>query len=312
MKNYKISDPWAWKHKPLDLYRITFNSDIKKRFLYMVEKNNMPNLIIHGPPGIGKTSKKKKLSIMKLNASHARGIHTARIKIKFFCETKIDSEKMKKIVIIDEAEYLTKYTQEALRRTIENFSQTVRFIFICNYPSKIIEALQSRCVVLKFKYVLGKMNMHIFTKILYKEKVLFSIKGLESMIIFSGGDVRELLNESELVEKSFLMITSRTSKLFYFFPTIYFIDNFIYSILNQNYLNALEIFLDTYNKGHQPFDIINYIFKSLKKMSFFHFRKLKMLKILCQLQIKVFSAEIDATILFLKLKNLLTTKTLSF
>mmetsp|Transcript_16873 Transcript_16873/g.46149 ORF Transcript_16873/g.46149 Transcript_16873/m.46149 type:complete len:245 (-) Transcript_16873:9902-10636(-) len=244
---------------------------------------------------------------MKLNASHARGIHTARVKIKFFCETIIDSEKVKKIIVIDEAESLTKYTQEALRRTIENFSQTARFIFICNCPSKIIEALQSRCVVLKFKYVLEKMNMRIVAKIFYKEKVLFSTKGLESMVISSGGDARELLNESELVEKSFLMITSRTSKLFHFFPTICFIDNFIFSILNQNYLNALEIFLDIYNKGHRPFDVINYIFKSLKKIRFFHLRKLKILKILCQLQIKVFSFEIDNTTLFLTLKNVLIT-----
>jgi len=55
MKNYKISDPWIWKHNPLNLFRIRFDSDLKKKFLYMVEKNNMPNLIIHGPPGIGKT-----------------------------------------------------------------------------------------------------------------------------------------------------------------------------------------------------------------------------------------------------------------
>uniref|UniRef100_A0A7S0N7L5 AAA+ ATPase domain-containing protein n=2 Tax=Cryptomonas curvata TaxID=233186 RepID=A0A7S0N7L5_9CRYP len=295
-ENYK---PWTLKYRPLKLSDIQIEANIKEKFLNMLYQNNIPNLIIYGPPGSGKTSivecitnkisDQKSNNFLKLNASHVRGIDVVRLKIKSFCQLKINLKKnSRKLIVIDEAESLSEIAQEALRRTVENFSHIVRFIFICNYPSKIIEAIQSRCTVLRFNNITESIIIRKITKILCIEKILFSIKGLEMLIFLAEGDMRRLLNEAEISSRSFFKLTDLTVKICCFVPSIFMIAEFLYVIFNRNHLLAFEIFTDICNEGYNIAEIIYGIFKYLKRIRLFHFKKLKILKFLCELQIGLF------------------------
>jgi DNA polymerase III gamma/tau subunit len=212
---------------------------------------------------------------------------------------------IKKAIIIDEAELLTEITQEALRRTIEKYSNNVRFVFICTYPSKIIEAIQSRCVILKFKSTSETIIIRNIIRIFYEEKILFSILGLESIIFSTEGDMRRLLNESELIGKCFLKITDETLKLSCFTPDTFMIGEFLYYIFNKNSICAFEIFIDICNEGNEFIEIIDRIFRFLKKVQLIGSRKFKILKILCEFQIGFFCNQSRINNMFSILKQLI-------
>ena len=229
-----------------------------------------------------------------------------RFKIKSFCQLKIDSNRFsRKLIIIDEADSLTEFTQEALRRTVENFSHTVRFILICNYPSKIIEAIQSRCTVLRFKNISNLFMIRNSIKILSKEEIKFSIKGLEMLIFLSEGDMRFFLNEAEIISKSLLILTELTVKISCFVPNMFLIADFLYFYFNKNYTLAFEIFFEILNEGYCIIEIINGIFKFLKKTKLFEYKKVKIIKKICEIQIEYFQNEVEMNFFLKFLKKII-------
>jgi len=224
-----------------------------------------------------------------------------------FCQLRINSnENTKKLIIIDEADSLTEVAQEALRRTVENFSNIVRFIFICNYPSKIIEAIQSRCILFHFKNISDFIMIRNVIKILSKEEISFSIKGLEMLIFLVEGDMRRLLNETEIISKSFLTLAELSVKMSCFVPNIFMIADFLYFTFNKNYILASEIFFDILNGGYSVVETINGIFKFLKKIKLFEVKKIKITKKICEFQIRLFENRQDLNFVLNFLKILFT------
>ncbi|MBT5215827.1 AAA family ATPase, partial [Candidatus Woesearchaeota archaeon] len=153
---------WTEKYRPSKFSEVYGQKDIVEKVKAFVEKGNMPHLLFAGPAGIGKTTLSlviaKELfgenwrnNLLETNASDERGIDVIRNKVKDFARTKAIGTKFPKIVYLDECDNLTKEAQQALRRTMESYSGTARFILSCNYPSKIIDPIQSRCAVFKFK-----------------------------------------------------------------------------------------------------------------------------------------------------------------
>ncbi|KAF8000720.1 hypothetical protein HF325_004509 [Metschnikowia pulcherrima] len=155
--------PWVEKYRPHKLDDIVGNEETIERLKLIVQDGNMPHMIILGLPGIGKTTSVHCLAYellgpdlylqatLELNASDDRGIDVVRNKIKQFAQTKILLPPGRhKIVILDEADSMTPGAQQALRRTMELYSNTTRFAFACNQLSKIIEPLQSRCAILRY------------------------------------------------------------------------------------------------------------------------------------------------------------------
>ncbi len=191
---------WTEKYRPIDFSEIKGQKEIVKRVKAFVEQHNLPHVLFAGPAGVGKTSlalviaKIWRQNFLELNASDERGIDVVRNKVKDFTRTRAIGNVPFKIIYLDECDALTREAQQALRRTMENFTQTCRFILSCNYSSKIIEPIQSRCVVFRFKQLDKKEIFEIIESIAKQEKLKIDDKAKESLYEISEGDCRKLEN----------------------------------------------------------------------------------------------------------------------
>ena len=152
MENHNNSTIWTEKFRPGKFGDVFGQEEIVKRVQSFVEQKNMPHLLFAGPAGTGKTSlsiviakqlygERWRDNILELNASDERGIDVIRIKVKDFARTKALENTPFKIIHLDESDALTREAQQALRRTMENYTKTCRFILSCNYSSRIIEPI---------------------------------------------------------------------------------------------------------------------------------------------------------------------------
>ncbi len=200
-----VSALWTEKYRPSDFSEIKGQKEIVKRVKAFVEQQNLPHLLFAGPAGVGKTSLSlviaKKLfkdlwrqNFLELNASDERGIDVIRNQVKDFARTRAIGNVPFKIIYLDECDALTREAQQALRRTMENYAQTCRFILSCNYSSKIIEPIQSRCVVFRFKSLDKKDIIAIIDKIAEDENIKIEENAKEALYEVSEGDCRRLEN----------------------------------------------------------------------------------------------------------------------
>ena len=196
---------WTEKYRPSKFSEIKGQHDIIKHIKAFVEQKNMPHLMFAGPAGVGKTTTAlviaKELfgsgwreNLLELNASDERGIDIIRHKVKDFARTRAIGNVPFKIIYLDEADALTKEAQQALRRTMENYTQTCRFILAVNYSSKIIEPIQSRCAIFRFKPLPEKDIKSIIEHISKKEGLKVSDDAIEALYEVSEGDCRKAEN----------------------------------------------------------------------------------------------------------------------
>jgi replication factor C small subunit len=196
---------WTEKYRPQDFSEIKGQKDIVARVKAFVQQKNMPHQLYSGPAGVGKSTlaivAAKKLfgsewrqNFLELNASDERGIDIVRVKVKDFARTKAIGDVPFKIIFLDECDALTREAQQALRRTMENYTSTCRFILSCNYSSKIIDPIQSRCAVFRFRPI-DRKDLHlIIDRITKEEHLKISDKAKEALIDVSEGDCRRLEN----------------------------------------------------------------------------------------------------------------------
>lgn len=177
--------PWVEKYRPHLLKDIVGNQETIARLQQIAQDGNMPHLIISGLPGIGKTTsvtclahellgKSYSQAVLELNASDDRGIDVVRNQIKQFAQKKTSLPPGRhKIVILDEADSMTAGAQQALRRTMELYSNTTRFAFACNQSNKIIEPLQSRCAILRYSKLQDDQVLKRLLEIIKAENVQY-------------------------------------------------------------------------------------------------------------------------------------------
>ena len=190
------------KYRSKDLNSYVGNEHIKKTIEQYLGQNDIQNLIFYGPAGTGKTTLAKLIvnnldcDYLYINASDERGIETIRDKVSGFASTA--SFKPLKVVILDEADFLTIQAQASLRNVIETFSRTTRFIMTCNYVERIIDPLQSRCQVLKIiPPSKGEVAAHI-AGIMEQEGVSFEREHLKIIVNQYYPDLRKCLNTIQL------------------------------------------------------------------------------------------------------------------
>lgn len=198
--------PLIEKYRPATLDDVVAQDDIIQTITKLMDKKALPHLLLYGPPGTGKTSTILALArklfgtsqlssmVLELNASDSRGIDDVRDSIVTFASTrKIFSSGMK-LVILDEADNMTKDAQFALRRVIEKYTANTRFCLICNYVSKIIPALQSRCTKFRFSPLLPELVKSRVFDICRAEKITLTEDGMEALLRLAKGDMRKVLN----------------------------------------------------------------------------------------------------------------------
>jgi len=195
---------WTEKYRPDTLSEVVGQEDIVERLEAFVEEESIPHLMLAGPSGTGKTASSVSLAkdlygdewkqnFMETNASDDRGIDVVREKIKDFARTKPVNADYK-IIFLDEADALTADAQQALRRTMEQFSSNARFILSCNYSSKIIDPIQSRCAVFRFNRLEDEEVKEYITRVASGEDFKVSEEAIEAVLRVSGGDLRRVTN----------------------------------------------------------------------------------------------------------------------
>ncbi|MCP4646458.1 MAG: replication factor C small subunit [bacterium] len=198
--------PWTEKYRPKSLSEVMGQDETVKSLSAFVNAKNMPNMLFAGPPGIGKTTatlamahdlygKNLEGNLLELNASDERGINVVRGKIKDFARSVSMGENVPfKLIFLDEADALTPDAQHALRRTMEIYSPVTRFILSCNYSSKIIEPVQSRCAIFRFLPLTDAQVHKMVKHVADKEGLKVDEKSEEAIAYVSQGDMRKAIN----------------------------------------------------------------------------------------------------------------------
>jgi len=212
---------WAEKYRPKSLSQMVNQKNIVERLESFVKSRNVPHCIFAGPPGTGKTTAALCLArdlygdvyrehLMELNASDERGINVVRETVKTFARVRTLGEIPFKILILDEADNMTSDAQQALRRTMERYTETCRFILIANYSGKIIEPIQSRCAPFRFTYLPREEQDAYLKHIAENENINLLEDGLDAIYDVCGGDLRKAINSLQAAASLGKPVSSET------------------------------------------------------------------------------------------------------
>lgn len=218
--------PWVEKYRPKSLDELVSQKEIISTLNKLIIDRKLPHLLFYGPPGTGKTTtilaaarmlfspKEMGSMVLELNASDDRGIGVVREEILNFASARgLDSifggtkEASKsapfKLIILDEADAMTKDAQAALRRIMEKYTSTVRFCLICNYLSKLIPALQSRCTRFRFPPLQPNQMLPRLRAVAEAEKLEMGEDGEKALLALAQGDMRRVLNVLQSTSMAF-------------------------------------------------------------------------------------------------------------
>uniref|UniRef100_A0A8C3C2Z3 Replication factor C subunit 5 n=1 Tax=Cairina moschata TaxID=8855 RepID=A0A8C3C2Z3_CAIMO len=238
------------KYRPRELSELVSHRDILSTIQRFISEDRLPHLLLYGPPGTGKTStilacarqlyREREFSsmVLELNASDDRGIDIVRGPILSFASTRTIFKKGFKLVILDEADAMTQDAQNALRRVIEKFTENTRFCLICNYLSKIIPALQSRCTRFRFGPLTPELMVPRLQHVIQEEGVDVSEDGMKALVTLSSGDMRRALNILQSTAMAFGKVTEENVYTCTGHPLKSDIANILDWMLNQDFSTA--------------------------------------------------------------------------
>ncbi len=286
----EFEQPWLEKYRPQTIGDIVGNEETVGRLDVLAQQGNMPNLILSGPPGTGKTTSVLALArtllgdafkegVLELNASDDRGIEVVRGRIKAFAQKKVTLPPGKhKVVILDEADSMTEGAQQAMRRTMELYSSTTRFALACNISEKVIEPIQSRCAVLRFSKLTDAQVLKRLQEVLAFEKSTYNESGLEALIFTAEGDMRQALNNAQATVAGFGMISSDNVFKVCDQPHPLLVQKALDSCCTADFEGANGIVEELWTQGYCGLDILSTLFRIAKLAEINEELKLELIK----------------------------------
>ncbi|CAI9741350.1 replication factor C subunit 5-like [Octopus vulgaris] len=273
--------PWIEKYRPQNLEELISHNDIVNTIKKFVSEDRLPHLLFYGPPGTGKTStilavakqiyspKEFNSMVLELNASDDRGIGIVRENILSFASTRTIFKSGFKLVILDEADAMTRDAQNALRRVIEKFTENTRFCIICNYLSKIIPALQSRCTRFRFAPLSTDQMLPRLEHVIKQEGVNVTQDGMKAIVTLACGDMRRSLNILQSASMAFDEVTEDNVYLCVGHPLRKDIENIVQWLLNSSFTEAYKNILQLKSaKGLALQDILTEVHVYVHRIDF--------------------------------------------
>lgn len=276
MTNNNSNIPWIEKYRPTDINDVILPTIIAKEFARIIETRQINNIILTGDSGTGKTTSiiclAKKLygdkintAFKELNASDERGVSVVRIALRQFCMLKTTGLDCKKIILFDEADKMTDQQQIAINELMTEFSKTTAFFFTCNSSLKIIEPIQSKCIIILYY---AKLTTDVMKKLLIKvckkENITYDDEGLLTIIEHASGDMRKAYNNLHFVYYNKTKITTENVFAVSDIPE----PSIIKKIIDKCYAKDMDVLNDVKylrSCGYSSQDILQGLIDYIKK-----------------------------------------------
>jgi replication factor C subunit 2/4 len=260
---------WIIKHNPRNIDDFLGNESSIEKINSILEEKNIPNMIVCGPPGVGKTSiiyhlvkqvigDEIKQAIIEYNSVDIKGIESIRETINVFIRKKTNTPY--KVIIIDEFDIISVNIQHFIRELIDIYNRNIRFILICNSPSKIIDPLQSRCVIVKLSRIEDRVIKKKLENILEEEKIDdYQDDALDMLVSIANGDMRVAINNLQAIHTGIGNITLKNVLKMVDQPHPLIIKRILTSCEKRDIKKAINEAITLYNSGYSTLDIVNTI-----------------------------------------------------
>jgi replication factor C subunit 2/4 len=283
VKNEMINQlPWIEKYRPTKMEDVIMDANTLHKIKKIIENKDMPNIIITGIPGIGKTTtikciakglygKHMKKAVLELNASDDRGIKTVDDVITNFCKKSFQIQIQNqipnnlingnvftkhKMIILDEADNITEKAQHSINKKMEEYNATTRFAFTCNESSDILEAIQSKCIILRYIRLPADKIVERLKYICGEEKITYTIDALKEIAIISQGDLRSAINNLQAVYNGMNNVTAENVYLVCDKPQPTRLQEILKCCKDKNTSKAFNLMGDLTSSGYSNSDII--------------------------------------------------------
>lgn len=291
--------PFIEKYRPTNFNDLILPDLMHYKIANIIDSKILPNIIITGSPGTGKTSTilciaKKVLGsgykdmLLELNASNNRTLEFINTTVAYFCKKKLSSDiKTQKIIIFDEADNITKKAQNLLANLMEEHSHNTHFAFTCNESSKIIESIQSRCIILRYTPMTTENIKKRLIIICQKEDIKYDDAGLCAINFISQGDVRQAINNLEATFHGYKIITEENVYKLCYHPHPKIIIEIIKECVNMDIINCIDYIHELKNGGYCTNDIIQTLLNTLREIKIDEDIRINFIKIISDTYINI-------------------------